>query len=77
MRHRTAEEVEKEATVGMAELRDPEADHERTKKPEWVVVVGICTHLGQYNQVKAAWKLHERKYERKKKKTEKTVSIQC
>lgn len=30
----------------MAHLRDQEADDERTLKPEWLIVLGICTHLG-------------------------------
>ena len=27
-------------------LPDPEADEKRVQKPEWLIVVGICTHLG-------------------------------
>jgi ubiquinol-cytochrome c reductase iron-sulfur subunit len=27
-------------------LRDPQADSARVKKPEWLVIVGVCTHLG-------------------------------
>ena len=27
-------------------LRDPEADAARVEKPEWLVVSGVCTHLG-------------------------------
>lgn len=27
-------------------LRDPQADSERVKKPEWLVMIGVCTHLG-------------------------------
>jgi ubiquinol-cytochrome c reductase iron-sulfur subunit len=30
----------------MDALRDEEADEDRTLKPEWLVLVGICTHLG-------------------------------
>ena len=30
----------------MTELRDPESDEERVQRPEWLVVIGICTHLG-------------------------------
>jgi ubiquinol-cytochrome c reductase iron-sulfur subunit len=26
--------------------KDPQADDNRIKKPEWLVVVGLCTHLG-------------------------------
>jgi len=25
---------------------DPQADAERAKQPEWLVVVGVCTHMG-------------------------------
>jgi ubiquinol-cytochrome c reductase iron-sulfur subunit len=46
IRHRTPEEIETEAGVPMSHLRDQEADDERTHKPEWLVVLGICTHLG-------------------------------
>lgn len=27
-------------------LRDPQADSERVKKPEWLIMLGVCTHLG-------------------------------
>jgi len=46
IRHRTAEEIEKEAAVNVGELRDPQHDLERVKRPEFLVVIGICTHLG-------------------------------
>lgn len=46
VRHRTQKEVEQEAAVNIAELRDPQHDLERVKKPEWVVLIGVCTHLG-------------------------------
>lgn len=26
--------------------KDPEPDSERVKEPEWLVVIGVCTHLG-------------------------------
>ena len=53
IRHRTPEEI-KEAEDGrqLAELRDPETDDERVTdtakkvRPEWLIVVGVCTHLG-------------------------------
>ena len=42
--HRTAEEISKvQATLS---LTDPEPDEKRVQNPEWLVVVGICTHLG-------------------------------
>ena len=29
-----------------ASLKDPEADADRAFDPEWLIVIGICTHLG-------------------------------
>lgn len=46
VRHRTAEEIEKERSVDVASLRDPQEDSERVQKPEYLVVLGVCTHLG-------------------------------
>jgi len=46
VRHRTAEEIATEQAVDVATLRDPEADADRTQKPEYLVVLGVCTHLG-------------------------------
>jgi len=46
VRHRTAEEIEREQAVDVATLRDPEADGDRVQKPEYLVVLGVCTHLG-------------------------------
>lgn len=44
--HRTAKEIEDARGVEVASLRDPQTDEARTVKPEWLVVIGICTHLG-------------------------------
>ena len=44
IRHRTPGEIA-EAAKTLGE-KDPEADAKRVKKPEWLIVVGICTHLG-------------------------------
>jgi ubiquinol-cytochrome c reductase iron-sulfur subunit len=44
--HRTAEEIKAAADVDISTLRDPETDAARVKKAEWLVLVGICTHLG-------------------------------
>jgi len=46
IRHRTAEEIEREQAVDPATLRDPESDDVRAKNPEWLVILGVCTHLG-------------------------------
>ncbi|MFN3076219.1 MAG: ubiquinol-cytochrome c reductase iron-sulfur subunit [Alphaproteobacteria bacterium] len=46
IRHRTKEEIEAAAAVKSEELPQPEADSQRVKKPEWLIMVGVCTHLG-------------------------------
>ena len=46
VRHRTAKEIEEARAVPLSELRDPASDESRVQKPEWLVVIGICTHLG-------------------------------
>ena len=46
VRHRTPDEIEKEKAQNMADLRDPEKDEDRTVRPEWLVVIAVCTHLG-------------------------------
>lgn len=46
IRHRESAEVAKEEAVSLSELRDPQKDHERVQRPEWLIVIGVCTHLG-------------------------------
>ncbi|XP_015905155.1 cytochrome b-c1 complex subunit Rieske, mitochondrial [Parasteatoda tepidariorum] len=46
VRHRTQEEIKKESAVDITQLRDPQADIDRVQKPEWLVLIGVCTHLG-------------------------------
>jgi ubiquinol-cytochrome c reductase iron-sulfur subunit len=46
IRHRTASEIEEANSINVASLRDPETDDQRVKKPEWLVMLGVCTHLG-------------------------------
>ncbi|KAL3756929.1 hypothetical protein ACHAWU_002474 [Discostella pseudostelligera] len=46
IRHRTPAEIATEATVPLSALRDEESDEDRVLQPEWLVVLGICTHLG-------------------------------
>ncbi len=46
IRRRTAGEIEAAQGVDLNELRDPEDDAARAEKPEWLVLVGVCTHLG-------------------------------
>ncbi|CAI7780729.1 unnamed protein product [Closterium sp. NIES-53] len=46
IRRRTPADVAKANDVNLAELRDPEPDSARAPNPEWLVVIGVCTHLG-------------------------------
>jgi ubiquinol-cytochrome c reductase iron-sulfur subunit len=46
IRHRTTAEIEEASAVELGDLRDPQADGERAEKPAWLVLVGVCTHLG-------------------------------
>ena len=43
---RTDEEIAEAEGVDMGELRDPQSDADRCVKPETLVVLGVCTHLG-------------------------------
>lgn len=45
IRHRTADEITEANEVSINELRDPQTDADRVKKPEWLVMLGVCTHL--------------------------------
>jgi ubiquinol-cytochrome c reductase iron-sulfur subunit len=44
--HRTADEIQAARETPLSELIDPQSDAERVQKPEWLIVVGVCTHLG-------------------------------
>lgn len=46
IRHRTAAEITAARDVNVDQLPDPQPDSARVEKPEWLVVVGVCTHLG-------------------------------
>ena len=48
VRHRTPENIQAAEAVPLSELRDPQKDQDRVKpgKDEWLVMIGICTHLG-------------------------------
>ena len=46
IRHRTEDEIAKANDVDVGELRDPQPDSARVEKPEWLVMIGLCTHLG-------------------------------
>ncbi|MFZ5780685.1 MAG: ubiquinol-cytochrome c reductase iron-sulfur subunit [Pseudomonadota bacterium] len=52
IRHRTPEEIKEAEAVPLSELRDPQTDKARVTdldkkvRPEWLIMVGVCTHLG-------------------------------
>ncbi|MEQ8585489.1 MAG: ubiquinol-cytochrome c reductase iron-sulfur subunit [Thalassobaculaceae bacterium] len=46
VRHRTPAEIEEANAVPLDDLRDPQPDSERALNPQYLVMVGVCTHLG-------------------------------
>ena len=58
IRHRTAEEIQESEAAAMAELKDgdarndnlsgsvPATDENRRGDAKWMILVGVCTHLG-------------------------------
>lgn len=46
--HRTAKQVKEAQSVNVSSLPDPQPDSARVKEghDQWLVVIGICTHLG-------------------------------
>jgi ubiquinol-cytochrome c reductase iron-sulfur subunit len=48
IKHRTPAEIELERNVDISQLRDPQTDEQRVQKAEWLILLGICTHLGKF-----------------------------
>lgn len=46
IRRRTQAEIDAARAVPLDELRDPETDEARVQKAEWLILLGVCTHLG-------------------------------
>ena len=46
IRKRTQKEINEAQNVKLEDLKDPQKDQDRVKKAEWLVMVGVCTHLG-------------------------------
>ena len=46
IKRRTESEISEAESVDLNELKHPEKDEDRVKKSEWLVMLGICTHLG-------------------------------
>ena len=44
--HRPQEAIDEARGVPLDDLPDPQTDEERVKKAEWLIMIGICTHLG-------------------------------
>jgi ubiquinol-cytochrome c reductase iron-sulfur subunit len=54
IRHRTAAEIDEARKAADGDLKDPQSDEERVKQstfngtamPQYLVMIGVCTHLG-------------------------------
>ena len=48
IRRRTSEEIKAAEDVNLADLKDPQPDSDRVQKgkEQWLILVGVCTHLG-------------------------------
>lgn len=48
IRQLTPQEIQAANAVDLGDLRDPQSLAERTKpgKPQWLITLGVCTHLG-------------------------------
>ena len=48
IRRRTSAEIDAARAAKPGDLIDPEADEKRVRsdKPQWLILVGVCTHLG-------------------------------
>ncbi len=46
VRHRTQDEIDDVRSTDITVLRHREHDHDRVVYPKWLVVIGVCTHLG-------------------------------
>ncbi len=46
IKRRTQKEIAEAIDVKLEDLKHPEKDEDRAKNPEWLVMLGVCTHLG-------------------------------
>ena len=46
IRHRTSDEIVEARSSEWIGFRDPQPDEAHVKKPEWLIMLGVCTHLG-------------------------------
>ena len=46
IKRRTDDEIKSARAVDLKDLKHPEKDEDRAKNPEWLGMLGVCTHLG-------------------------------
>jgi len=46
IQHRTAEQIATASNTPLSDLKDPQKDGDRVVDPKYLIVVGVCTHLG-------------------------------
>ena len=46
IRKRSKEDIAEAKNAKLSNLPDPEKDSDRVKKEDWLILVGVCTHLG-------------------------------
>ena len=46
IRHRTEDEINTAQSVELSQLKDPQLDVDRASNPKYLVMIGVCTHLG-------------------------------
>lgn len=46
IKHRSEDDIATQVAVPLSDLPDPQADVDRAVNPKYLVLVGICTHLG-------------------------------
>ena len=45
IRHRSETEITSAQSVQLSDLKDPQTDDERVTNPQFLVMIGVCTHL--------------------------------
>jgi ubiquinol-cytochrome c reductase iron-sulfur subunit len=46
IQYRTDEQIQTARNVALSDLKDPQKDDDRVVDPKYLIVVGVCTHLG-------------------------------
>ncbi len=46
IRHRTSSEISEASNISVNDLKHMASDESRVQNPKWLVVIGVCTHLG-------------------------------